>query len=247
MRTQLRKFIVWTSCIAVALGLSIGGILSLLIVFDEMAYWRTLLRQGQYQKLDSIFSELETEAINPFKPLAWIFSREIHKRFPNFSEVQEGLSFSVFEKRAFSCEQARAGNQKLAISQLQKIESGIYLSDSIENLCEVEYRLKNAAFGLNVIMGVSEISKSDNRLRELKTGEYRFIKSGGKEAFSIDLNDASVSSKIYQIFAIAGQRQRIGSIEWIKTAIQEDEMKNLIDRAKRLGLIIIIARHKIKK
>ena len=56
-----------------------------------------------------------------------------------------------------------------------------------------------------------------------------------------------MDSKIYQIFAIAGQRQRIGSIEWIKTAIQEDKMKNLNDRAKRLGLIIIIARQKIKK
>ena len=154
-----------------------------------MGYWRSLLRQGEYQKLDTVFSELEAEAINPFKPLVWIFSREIHKRFPNFSDVKEGLSFEVFEKRALSCEQAIKDNQQLAVSNVEEIEPGVYLSESSANLCEVEYRVKNKAFGLNIIIGVGKILKSSNALQELTTGEYSFLKSGEIEIFPIKFND----------------------------------------------------------
>lgn len=231
----------------VALSLFVGSIFSLLMVFDEVAYWRTLLRQGEYQKLDAVFSILEAETINLFKPIAGIFSGEIHRRFTNFTEAKEGLSFSVFEKRAVSCEQAIQDSRQLTVSQVQEIEPGVYLSNLNSNLCEVEYRVKNGSFGLNVILGVGEIPKSGNVLPEIKTGEYSFLKSGDIRTFSINLNEADISSKSFQIVVVAGQRQRIGSIDWIKSAIQEDEMENLINRAKRLGLIIISARHKIKK
>lgn len=217
------------------------------MVFDEVAYWRTLLRQGEYQKLDAVFSILEAETINPFKPIAGIFSREIHRRFINFTEVKESLSFSVFEKRAVSCEQTIKDSRQLTVSQVQEIEPGVYLSNLNANLCEVEYRVKNESFGLNVILGVGEIPKSGNVFPEIKTGKYSFLKSGEIRKFSINLNEADISSKSFQIVIVAGQRQRIGSINWIKSAIQEDEMENLINRAKRLGLIIISARHKIKK
>ena len=99
----------------VALALFMGSIFALLIVFDEVAYWRTLLRQGEYQQLDAIFSELEAEPINLFNPIARVFSREIHKRFLNFTEVKKSLSFLVFEKRAGSCELATQEDRQLTI------------------------------------------------------------------------------------------------------------------------------------
>ena len=84
LSNKLRKLFIWMASILFALALFIVSIYALLIVFDEVAYWRTLLRQGEYQKLDTVFSELESEGINPLKPLAWIFSREIHKRFTKY-------------------------------------------------------------------------------------------------------------------------------------------------------------------
>jgi hypothetical protein len=247
LSSQLRKFLVWTGSIVVALALFMGSIFALLIVFDEVAYWRTLLRQGEYQQLDAIFSELEAEPINLFNPIARVFSREIHKRFLNFTEVKESLSFLVFEKRAGSCELATQENRQLTISQLKEKETGIYLSDLNANLCEVEYRVKNGAFGLNVILGVGEIPKSGNGPLEIKTGKYSFLKSGETRTLSIKLDKVGVSSKSFRIFVVAGQRQRIGPIDWIKSAKQDNGMENLTNRAERLGLIIISALHKIKE
>ena len=247
MSSQLRKFLVWTCSIVLALALSLGSIWALLIVFDEVAYWRTLLRQGEYQQLDGVFSELEAETINPFKPISWIFSREIHQRFPNFSEVKEGLSLSVFEKKAVSCEEATKKNRQLTVSQLQEIAPRIFLSTSNLNLCEVEYRIKNGAFGLNVMLAVGKIPKLGNDPMEIKTGKYSFLKPGEMQTLSIKYDGTGDSSKSYRIFAIAGQRQRIGPLDWIKLAREDDEVKNLVNRAERLGLIIISAHHKIKK
>ena len=247
MSSQLRKFLVWTCNIVLALVLSIGSIVALLIVFDEVAYWRTLLRQGEYQQLDAVFSELEVETINPFKPIAWIFSREIHQRFSNFSEVKEGLSLSVFETKAVSCEEATQKNRQRTVSQLPEKEPGIYLSSQNLNLCEVEYRIKNGAFGLNVMLGVGEIQKSSNEPLVMKTRKNSFLKPGEILTLSIKYDGTGDSSKSYRIFAIAGQRQRIGPLDWIKLAREDDEVKNLVNRAERLGLIIISAHHKIKK
>jgi|GEM_PF-5216044 len=242
-----RKILLWAGGIMTALGLFLGSIFTLLIVFDEVAHWRTLLRQGNYQQLDAVFSEMETETLNLFKPMAWIFSREIHQRFPNFAEVKESLSISVVEKKAASCHQATQKNGQLTVLQLQETEPGIFTSSPDESLCEVEYRVKNGSFGLNVMVGVGEIPESGSASMGMVTGEFGFLKPTATKTLSIKPDDAGISSRSYRIFVVAGQRQRLGPLDWITSARQDDEVKHMINRAERLGLIIISARYEIKK
>lgn len=222
-----------------------GSIFVLLTVFDEVAYWRTLLRQGEYQQLDAIFLELEAEPFNPFKPMAWIFSREIHQRFSNFYEIKESFSFSVIEKKALSCQQATLSNGQLIVLQLQETGPGIYLSSLDETLCEVEYRVKNGNYGLNVMLGVAAILEPDDGSLGLVTGDYSFLKPGAIKTLSIKPG-GGVLSRSHQFFVIAGQRQRLGPLDWIKSVRQTDEVKDLINRAERLGLIITSARYEVK-
>lgn len=246
--TELKKYLYWIGGILTAITLFVAGVFALLIVFDEAAYWRTLLRQGNYQELDTVFSELENTTADPFRLVAWVFQREIQQRFSHFNDVKNGLVISAVEKRVAHGEtcSVTGGDYSSLKNTLQVLSSsGIIKTKSREGLCEIEYRVTNKAFGVNIQLSAAALPSDKKGYLNIVSGEYGFLKPGESRSLSVRLGQIGVKAHSYRILAIAGQRQRIGSTDWIWRAKTESDIKDLTRRMERLGLVLVSARHEI--
>ena len=243
---RIKLFFLWFGGVVIALSIFIGSMLTLLIVFDEMSYWRTLLRQGEYQKLDAIFSDLEKDTFNPLRGLAWVFSREIHNRFPNFSIIKDSFSISILEKRAATCMSA---NQEYIthFMLLPDKETKVLKSILDKNLCEIEYQVRNGPFGLNVMLAIREIKSQDLSRANFIRGDYGYLKPGNSKSLTLKFISEISVPRSYQLLLIAGKRLKLGSLNWLDPVDNNPDLPGLIRRAERLGLIFISTRYEVIK
>jgi len=246
----LRKYLVWTGGGVSALALFIAGAFGALIVFDEADYWRTLLRQGDYGKLDKIISELERDTFNPYRLLSWGFSRNIHYRYPQFEKVRAGLVFSAIEKKAPAgkpCPQGNAEADGMLISTIQKNDAGGFAETAGKNLCEIEYRITNNNFGAYALLAVGSAPEKETEPFKAQFGKFSHLNAGKTKSLSIKFSGTGAPPRTYHLIAVAAQRQRMGPTEWIGAARTDAEIKDLIRRAARLGLAMVVASHTVGK
>ena len=214
------------------LALFVAGTFSLLVVFDEAAYWRALLRKGDYQKLDVIFTQLETDNFSPFKPMAWVFRREIRQRFAQFDLVKSGLSITAREIRAAagaSCPTGAGG--------------GEIRQSAGANLCAIEFQVTNINFGAYVMAAVGKISGPTLQPSAFFSTKRAFLKAGKAISLPVNLKPGGAEPRTYRIIAIASQRQRMGTPDWLSGAHSKGETDDLIRRAARLGLVLVTKTH----
>ena len=72
------------------LAISLVGIFFLLFhlgstfieIVEKASFWRSLLREGDYQKLNNEFVEIEKKGFSFDQLTLWLFKREIRKQYP---------------------------------------------------------------------------------------------------------------------------------------------------------------------
>lgn len=228
-----RRYFYWIGGGIALLALFVAGTFSLLVVFDEAAYWRALLRKGDYQKLDVIFTQLETDNFNPFEPMAWVFRREIRQRFAQFDLVKSGLSITAREIRAAagaSCPTGAGGGGEIRQSAGAK-------------LCAIEFRVTNQYFGAYVMAAVENISGQTQQPSAFFSTKRAFLKAGKVISLMVNLKPGGAEPGTYRIIAIASQRQRMGTPDWLSGIHSKGETDDLIRRAARLGLVLVTKNH----
>lgn len=232
------------------MALFIAGAFGVLIVFDEADYWRTLLRQGDYGKLDKIISELEKDTFNPYRLLSWGFSRNIHYRYPQFEKVKAGLVFSAIEKKAPAGEPCPRGEdraERMLPLPIKRNVTGELVKTSGENLCEIEYRITNKNFGAYVLLAVSATSEKETEPFKTQFGKFSHLNAGKTKSLTAKFSGPVAFPRTHHLIAVATQRQRMGPTNWIEAARTDAEIKDLIRRAARLGLVMVAASHVVGK
>ena len=126
-------------------------------------------------------------------------------------------------------------------------ENKVLKSSYNNNLCEVEYQVRNGFFGLNVMLAIREIKSHGFNRANFIRGNYDFLKPGNHTSLTIKFSSELPVPRSFQMLVIAGQRLKLGSLDWLDPVGKNPDMRDLIRRAERLDLILISTRYEVTK